>query len=176
MADEPSTKRCPKCETVRPLHEFGVDRTRREGVHFYCRHCINAANAARRLVTLACKGRDTVNAKKRAQRAAYRAARKTAEQQMSASLEALTARVAALEALLRQTHTIDRIAPDRPRRKRAVHEHASPGSAAPSATQPVIRTIADILAHDGVTRPEAKRIQEAEILARAEWRPSITTH
>jgi hypothetical protein len=90
-------------------------------------------------------------------------------------VEDLKARVVALEALIGQSHftaSVDRIAPERPRRKRAVHEHHTPAPAVPSATPPIIRTIKDIVDHDRVTAAEAKRIQEREILARAEWRPS----
>jgi hypothetical protein len=112
---------------------------------------------------------------------AYRAARREklkvqrdAYEATLATVEGLAARVSALEAVIGQTAkaTVGLIAPERPRRKRAVHEHHTPEPVIPSATPPIIRTIRDIIIHDGATAAEAKRIQEREILARVEWRPT----
>lgn len=33
------TKRCPKCETTKPLSMFGKDRTTVSGIRCHCRHC-----------------------------------------------------------------------------------------------------------------------------------------
>lgn len=33
------TKRCPRCDTVKPLSAFGVHRTRPDGRQAYCRRC-----------------------------------------------------------------------------------------------------------------------------------------
>lgn len=32
-------KRCPRCETVKPIDDFGVDRSRPDGRHGFCRAC-----------------------------------------------------------------------------------------------------------------------------------------
>lgn len=213
MDDEPSTKRCTRCDTVKPREEFGARRNRPGGLVSACRACTAAKKASYR-ATNRDKLRDqraayrTANPDKvkardaakyathrdeyaargaayhaanldqtKARQAAYRAAIREKLRAWDAAyplLESLAARVAALEALLRTTPngTVNRIAPERPRRKRAVHEHPSQAPAVPSATPPVIRTIKDIVDNERVTAAEAKRIQEREILARAEWRPA----
>jgi hypothetical protein len=48
---------------------------------------------------------------------------------------------------------------------------ASPTGAVGFDTPPPIRTVSAIIAEDGVKPAEAKRIQDAEIIARAEWKP-----
>lgn len=224
MADEPSTKRCPRCEAIKPLSEFNVRRDRRGGRVSACKACSHAsclayraanrekmrayaaayraANPDERRASEAASraaNRDKIKVQRaayraanrekvRAEQASYRAANReklaaqTAARRAGVAaalavvplVEDLKARIAALEALLRTTPdgTIGRMAPERPRRKRAVHEHHTPEHVLPSGAPPIIRTIKDILAHDGVTAAEAKRIQEREILARAEWRPT----
>lgn len=172
MDDEPSTKRCTKCDTVKPREAFSMHRTAPDGLRSACKACTSVQGAVYRatnLEKLKAQGRARY-AEKRDEVALYRAGRRA----LVPMMEDLRARVAALEALLRKTPngTVDRIAPERPRRKRAVHEHASQAPAVPSATPPIIRTIKDIVDHERVTAAEAKRIQEREILARAEWRPA----
>ncbi|MGD0109216.1 MAG: hypothetical protein ABSC06_35040 [Rhodopila sp.] len=224
MAVEHLTKRCTRCEAIKPLTEFNVRRDRRGGRVSACKACSHAsclayraanrekmrayaaayraANPDERRASEA-SSRAANRDKIKVQRAAYRAANRekvragevayrvanreklaaqTAARRAGVSaalaliplVEDLKARVAALEALIASTPkaTVATIAPERPRRKRAVHEHHTPEPVLPSATPPVIRTIRDIIAHDGATATEAKRIQEREILARAEWRPT----
>jgi hypothetical protein len=186
MTDEHNTKRCTGCGAVKPLSEFARDGSCRSGLRSRCRACGNAYSAAR-----AAANPDKVRGQRRACQAVYRAKvraayyaakqkeRKGDQEAVAAALalvplvESLIARVTALEALLTPRATVGRIAPERSRRRRAVHEHHTPAPAMPSATPPPIRTIRDIVAHDGVTPGQAKRIQEREVLARAEWRPSV---
>lgn len=132
------------------------------------RDAVRASKAAHRAANL-----DKVQAVQTAYRASVREKVK-AWDEVYPLLEKLLARVSTLEALIgpMSTATVDRIAPERPRRKRAVHEHVNQAPVLPSATPPIIRTIKDIISHDGVTPAEAKRIQDGEILARAEWRPT----
>src|SRR6266849_5896015 len=33
-------KRCPRCEELLPLSEFGVCRARKDGLNLYCKRCI----------------------------------------------------------------------------------------------------------------------------------------
>ena len=35
------TKYCPKCKTVKPLSEFGVNRNSADGYNHYCKECFN---------------------------------------------------------------------------------------------------------------------------------------
>ena len=41
------TKRCARCRITKPTTEFGSDRSNPDGLHLYCRVCINAYMNAR---------------------------------------------------------------------------------------------------------------------------------
>lgn len=152
-------KRCAGCEIFKPPEAFTRQRGSFDGLRLRCRACDAVRHAA-----YTAANQD----KEKARKVAYRAAKQDkakAWETVFPLLESLKARVAALEALLRQTHNAaaSGIVPDRPRRKRAVHEHATQTPAAPSASPPIIREIRTIIADDGVKPAEAKRIQDAEI-------------
>ncbi len=34
-----SEKHCPRCRTVKPIEDFGIDRSRADGRYGYCRAC-----------------------------------------------------------------------------------------------------------------------------------------
>jgi hypothetical protein len=46
MTDEHPTKLCPKCDTIKPVSEFGSNRNAADDLTFYCRPCSNAASIA----------------------------------------------------------------------------------------------------------------------------------
>ncbi len=37
--EPPASKRCPRCATVKPSSEFGISRTRPDGLQGYCKVC-----------------------------------------------------------------------------------------------------------------------------------------
>jgi hypothetical protein len=41
-------KLCPQCQTVKPIHAYGRDRTRADGHHAYCSPCRNTYDNRRR--------------------------------------------------------------------------------------------------------------------------------
>lgn len=41
-------KRCPRCDTRRPVDEFGSNRSKHDGLQSYCRPCVRAMNRAGR--------------------------------------------------------------------------------------------------------------------------------
>jgi hypothetical protein len=136
-----------------------------------------AARAADKVEQKAAKAR----AARRRATSEYKAAAKV----LTPTLTALKAAVAALEALLglrgpmpvtrdkSPQHQAAALAKRARKRTAAVANNGATIPATPPEAPPIIRTIKDIVAHDGVTLNEAKRIQEQEILARAEWRPAI---
>lgn len=91
-------------------------------------------------------------------------------------LRAREALLAAVEALNALVATIDPAAP-RHRKKAEAAAHSTPAApvskapALPVDKPPPIRTIKAIIAEDKVTPGAAKRIQDGEILARADWKP-----
>jgi len=46
-AADGSTKRCPKCESSKPVSEFGVSKQRPDGLRGWCKACHNASERAR---------------------------------------------------------------------------------------------------------------------------------
>jgi IS5 family transposase len=110
-------------------------------------------------------------AAKAAERKAIAARKLVAWQVMHPALEALEAAVAALKTLMEAE---EHIRPPKPPRRRRPRPSRSLKPKLPvSETPPVIRMLKDIIAEDGVGPAEAKRIQEREILARAEWKPPV---
>lgn len=92
------------------------------------------------------------------------------EQVLTPALAALRAAVAALEAMM-GSPPVSRAAPKR----RAANGQKPTDVAEPAHSPdgpPPIREIKAIVAEDGVKPAEAKRIQDREIVTRAEWRPS----
>lgn len=194
VADEHPTKHCRRCDTAKPLDEFGVNRNTRDGLTAYCRSCLNTYHKARRLVYPSTRSPSRglkLLAKKAIAAERLAAEAKAAKRSVAAehkalatevvvpALAAMKAAVSALETLLGTLKAassalemlVGSATPKtKPRTANGVRPaHPKPASEAP----PSIRTIKDIVAHERVTLNEAKRIQEQEILARAEWRVSI---
>ena len=40
----PAYKTCCKCKETKPINDFSRDRTRRDGVRVYCKHCQKASH------------------------------------------------------------------------------------------------------------------------------------
>lgn len=183
MADEHPTKYCRRCDTTKPLDEFGVNRNARDGLTAYCRSCLNTYHKARRLIYPATRSPSPglkglakkAIAAERMVTEAKAAKRRVAAEHKVLAAEVLAPALAALEAAVSALKTLmgPPAAPKTKPRTANGTKPAHPTPARPPAAPPSIRTIKDIVAHDGVTLNEAKRIQEQEILARAEWRPSI---
>jgi hypothetical protein len=195
MADEHPSKRCPKCDTLKPVSEFGVNRNAHDNLTSRCRTCLHTYQKTRRLTApklgrSMSSGLGTLTRKAMAAEhkiVAARAARNkvAAEQKalaaevLAPALGALKAATTALESLmmaLKAAASAMEILMGSPvARKSLAKSRGANGTilAHPKpATPPPIRDIKTILAHDRVTAAEAKRIQEAEIVARAEWRPA----
>jgi len=193
MADEHPTKRCPKCDTVKPVSEFGLNRNTHDHLTTSCRSCLNASGKARRLIGPA-NGRASLSGLGALTRKAMVAERKitearaarhkvAAEQKalaaevLAPALSAVKAASMALESLmtaLKAAASAMEIMMGVARKPSAKSRRANgTGPARPTpATPPIIREIKAIVAEDGVAPTEAKRIQEREIVARSEWRPA----
>jgi hypothetical protein len=173
------------CDTVRPLNEFGRLRVSKDGMAFYCKSCMRGYNVERRRVnaasersassglkTLARKAMAAERkvAKAKAAQRSVAAEYKAAAQSLAPALAALKAAVSALEALMGPTPA------PKPAKARTANGTTSARHlpVVPSSSPPLIREIKAIVADDRVSLAEAKRIQEREIVARAEWRPSAS--
>lgn len=183
MADDHLIKRCPKCDTDKPLDAFGRNRSSIDGRAFYCRACVSADGVARRrdassgLGTLARKAHvaERKAAKAKAARRGVAAEYKAAAKVLAPTLALLKAAVAALEELLgpqRDGRVSREKSPQHQAAALAMHARKRAAEAPSPEGPPVIREIATIILEDQVSRVEAKRVQEREIEARAGWRPA----
>lgn len=196
MADDHSTKLCPKCDTVKPVSEFGIQRNRDDGLASRCRVCVRAYAKARRKIVppngsgamsgLGALTRKAMVAEYRITEARAARHKVAAEQRVLAAgvlapaLAALKAAAPAVESLMvalkAATSALEILMGSPTVRKARAKPRASNGTASEHvrhASPPPIREVKTIVTEDRVTAAEAKRIQEREIVARAEWRPSI---
>ena len=165
LLGEHVTRRCIKCDTVKPSGAFHRDTNNADGLNSLCKACLLA-----RMTEFRAGKRDKITSTPATRRSGYRAAA-----ELWPLVEDLRARVASLEALILKAPkaTVAGMAPDRPRRKRTVHEPASHAPAARPATAPSIREIRTIILEEGVGPAEAKRIQDREILALSDWQQAL---
>lgn len=189
MADEHPTKQCRKCETVKPLSDFYRNRKADDGAAAMCKDCVKVYQKSRtNLRPAAASGLGRLSRKAMLAEhkiAAARAARnKVAAEQKALALQVLAPALASVNAAVSAVETLMGalkaasaalemlVGPKPAKAKPRTANGVRPAHPKPEAP-PSIRTIKDIVADERVTLNEAKRIQEQEILARAEWRPSI---
>jgi hypothetical protein len=185
MADEHPTKRCPKCDTTKPVSEFGISRSMADGRTNNCRQCLALYQRARALehprgtsFGLKALAKKAIAAERMVTEAKA-AKRRVAAEHKALATEVLAPALAALKAAVSALETLmgPQAAPKTAAKPRVANGNrpAHPTVAVAPEAPPLIREIKTIVADERVTQNEAKRIQEREIVARAEWRPVVNT-